>query len=425
MSKEVLVRVENVSKKFCRDLKTSLWYGVKDLTGELLGGRQGQSELRPKEFWAVKDVSFELRRGECLGLIGRNGAGKSTLLKMLNGLIKPDTGRITMDGRVGALIELGSGFNPILTGRENIYNNGSVLGISKKEIDKVIDEIIAFSEIEKFIDSPVAYYSSGMKVRLGFSVAVHMKPDVLILDEVLAVGDSGFKIKSFNKINEMMKNAAVIFVSHSMPNVAIISNKILLMEYGQMEFHGEDVSTGIDKYFDHFGGNDPKVEFDEFAQVEEVTVASSEKYLNLEGMPAVDYQDDLKVGIRVKVDPSIDWFHVKVQLTDKDLKIVGIYDSFQFQEPIQNDKEIHDLLAVIPNCIFINGEYSVTIFIQQRDMILKKWNLLGLYRYWTKFRVKASDALGYVPAVVYLPGRIEFSKELADGKSEIKKESNS
>jgi hypothetical protein len=145
----------------------------------------------------------------------------------------------------------------------------------------------------------------------------------------------------------------------------------------------------------------------------------------LEGMPAVDYQDDLKVGIRVKVDPSIDWFHVKVQLTDKDLKIVGIYDSFQFQEPIQNDKEIHDLLAVIPNCIFINGEYSVTIFIQQRDMILKKWNLLGLYRYWTKFRVKASDALGYVPAVVYLPGRIESSKELADGKSEIKKESNS
>ncbi|CAE8669088.1 unnamed protein product [Polarella glacialis] len=247
MSKEVLVRVENVSKKFCRDLKTSLWYGVKDLTGELLGGRQGQSELRPKEFWAVKDVSFELRRGECLGLIGRNGAGKSTLLKMLNGLIKPDTGKITMDGRVGALIELGSGFNPILTGRENIYNNGSVLGISKKEIDKVIDEIIAFSEIEKFIDSPVAYYSSGMKVRLGFSVAVHMKPDVLILDEVLAVGDSGFKIKSFNKINEMMKNAAVIFVSHSMPNVAIISNKILLMEYGQMEFHGGKCFHRIDK----------------------------------------------------------------------------------------------------------------------------------------------------------------------------------
>jgi len=204
-----------------------------------------------------------------------------------------------------------------------------------------------------------------------------------------------------------MKNAAVIFVSHSMPNVAIISNKVLLMEYGKMEHYGEDVSTGIDKYFEHFGGNDPKVEFDVFAQVEEVVVEPSEHFRDLEGMPAVDYLDDLNVGIRVKVDPSIDWFHVKVQITDKDLKIVGIYDSFQFQEAIPNDKETHNLTATIPQCIFINGEYSVTIFIQQRDMVLKKWNLLGLYRYWAKFRVKASDALGYVPAVVYLPGRIQ------------------
>ena len=409
MAGEVLVKVEGVSKKFCRDLKTSLWYGVKDLTSELLGGRHDQANLRPKEFWAVNGINFELRRGECLGLIGRNGAGKSTMLKMLNGLIKPDTGKITIEGRVGALIELGSGFNPILTGRENIYNNGSVLGIPKKEIDQVIDEIIEFSEIEKFIDTPVAYYSSGMKVRLGFSVAVHMKPDVLILDEVLAVGDSGFKIKSFNKINEMMKNAAVIFVSHSMPNVAIISNKILLMEYGKMEHYGEDVSSGIDKYFEHFGGNDPKLEFNEFAQVEEVEVVPSQKYASLGGVPAIDYQDDLNVRIRVKVDRNIDWFHVKVQITDKDLKIVGIYDSFQFQEAIQNDQDIHDLQAVIPNCIFINGEYSVSIFIQQRDMVLKKWNLLGLYRYWTKFRVKASSTLGYVPAVVYLPGEVSKS----------------
>jgi len=411
MAEEPLVKVENVSKKFCRDLKTSLWYGVKDLTAEFLGGRKDHSELRPKEFWAVNDVSFELKRGECLGLIGRNGAGKSTLLKMLNGLIKPDRGRITMNGRVGALIELGAGFNPILTGRENIYNNGSVLGISKKEIDSVIDEIIEFSEIEKFIDTPVQYYSSGMKVRLGFSVAVHMKPDVLILDEVLAVGDSGFKIKSFNRINEMMKNAAVIFVSHSMPNVAIISNKVLLMEYGKMEHYGEDVSSGIDKYFEHFGGNDPKLEFNEYAQVEEVKVRPSEKYSGDEGMPAIDYQDDLRVDLRVKVTREIEWFHVKVQITDKDLKIVGIYDSFQFQEAIQNDRDVHDLEAIIPNCIFINGEYSVTIFIQQRDMVMKKWNLLGLYRYWTKFRVKASDALGYVPAVVYLPGVIKENED--------------
>src|ERR1043166_9994626 len=133
---EVLVRVEGAGKKFCRSLKRSLWYGVKDIAAEIAGGSRTHEELRPGEFWAVRDVSFELRRGECLGLIGRNGAGKTTLLKMLNGLIKPDDGRITMRGRVGALIALGAGFNPILTGRENIYVNGAVLGLTRKEIDR-------------------------------------------------------------------------------------------------------------------------------------------------------------------------------------------------------------------------------------------------------------------------------------------------
>jgi lipopolysaccharide transport system ATP-binding protein len=203
-SDEVLVRVEGVSKKFCRSLKKSLWYGVCDIGAELNPFRRrvaevagsgllvagnssnpesselatsysppvtGEAGLRPGEFWAVNDVSFELRRGECLGLIGHNGAGKTTLLKMLNGLIKPDSGKITMRGRVGALIALGAGFNPILTGRENIYINGSVLGLSKKEIDEKIDEIIDFAEIGEFIDSPVQNYSSGMSVRLGFSIA--------------------------------------------------------------------------------------------------------------------------------------------------------------------------------------------------------------------------------------------------------------
>jgi lipopolysaccharide transport system ATP-binding protein len=194
MKDEVLVKVEGVSKKFCRDLKRSLWYGVKDISSELFGAKKN-GQLRPKEFWAVDDVSFELRRGECLGLIGHNGAGKSTLLKMLNGLIKPDKGTITMHGRIGALIELGSGFNPILTGRENIYNNGSVLGFSRKEIDAKFDSIVEFAELSEFIDTPVQNYSSGMKVRLGFAVAAQMEPDVLLIDEVLAVGDIGFSFK--------------------------------------------------------------------------------------------------------------------------------------------------------------------------------------------------------------------------------------
>jgi lipopolysaccharide transport system ATP-binding protein len=199
VSADIIVRVEGVSKKFCRDLKRSLWYGLKDTAADLLGGRSSNG-LRPDEFWALDGVSLELARGECLGLIGRNGAGKTTLLKMLNGLIKPDKGRIELAGRVGALISLGAGFNPILTGRENIYVNGSVLGLTKKEIDSKLAEIVAFAEIDDFIDTPVQSYSTGMQVRLGFAVATAMQPDVLLLDEVLAVGDVAFRAECYERL---------------------------------------------------------------------------------------------------------------------------------------------------------------------------------------------------------------------------------
>jgi lipopolysaccharide transport system ATP-binding protein len=232
MADDVLVKVENVSKKFCRSLKKSLWYGMKDLTAEALGGSRNHDHLRKDEFWAVNDVSFELKRGECLGLIGQNGAGKTTLLRMLNGLIKPDKGRIEMRGRVGALIALGAGFNPILTGRENIYVNGSVLGLTKKEIDAKIEEIIDFADIREFIDSPVQSYSSGMAVRLGFSVATALEPDVLLLDEVLAVGDAGFRTRCSNRIGKLLQKVAVIFVTHNMHQVYRLCNRAILMERG-------------------------------------------------------------------------------------------------------------------------------------------------------------------------------------------------
>ncbi len=233
-----LIQVEGVSKKFCLSLKKSLWYGLKDMGNELVGRRHGgHGGLRPKEFWAVKDVSFELRRGECLGLIGRNGAGKTTLLKMLNGLIKPDAGRIEMRGRVGALIALGAGFNPVLTGRENIYVNASVLGLSKHEIDAKIDEIIDFAEIGDFMDTPVQNYSSGMAVRLGFAVASSFEPDILLLDEVLAVGDEGFRHKCYSRISSILRNAAVIFVTHSMEYVGGMCNSAVRMYKGAATYY--------------------------------------------------------------------------------------------------------------------------------------------------------------------------------------------
>jgi lipopolysaccharide transport system ATP-binding protein len=207
----------------------------------------GSDGLRPGEFWVNKDVAFELRRGECLGLIGRNGAGKTTLLKMLNGLIKPDAGSITMRGRIGALIALGAGFNPILTGRENIYVNGSILGLSRNEIAEKIGEIIEFAEIGEFIDSPVQSYSSGMQVRLGFAVATALNPDVLILDEVLAVGDAAFRAKCYRRIMEIRKKAAVIFVTHSMEQVSRICDYALVLNKGQVLYSG-DVPGGIRAY---------------------------------------------------------------------------------------------------------------------------------------------------------------------------------
>ncbi|HOE67160.1 MAG TPA: ABC transporter ATP-binding protein [Candidatus Hydrogenedentes bacterium] len=246
---EPLVRVQGASKKFCLSLKKSLWYGLKDMGNELVGRRHGgHGGLRPKEFWAVHDVSFELKRGECLGLIGRNGAGKTTLLKMLNGLIKPDAGRIEMRGRIGALISLGAGFNPILTGRENIYTNASVLGLSKKEIDAKLDEIIDFAEIGEFIDTPVQNYSSGMAVRLGFAVASSLEPDILLIDEVLAVGDLGFKYKCFRRISSVMERAAVIFVSHDMGSVASTSSKAMLMDRGRVMALSDDCPSVIQSY---------------------------------------------------------------------------------------------------------------------------------------------------------------------------------
>jgi len=257
---EVLIKVDNVSKKFCRDFKKSLWYGVKDSASDIfnINRKEPKNELpqlREGEFWANQNISFEVKRGECLGLIGRNGAGKTTLLKVLNGLIKPDTGRIEIKGKVGALIALGSGFNPVLTGRENIYINGSILGLSNKEIDEKLDEIIEFAEVSEAIDSPVRTYSSGMNVRLGFSIATVLNPDVLFIDEVLAVGDTNFRLKCYNQIKKLLPYSAVIFVSHNMFDLCRICTKVLVLKSGEPCYNGA-LEKGINVY--NFLNHDPK-----------------------------------------------------------------------------------------------------------------------------------------------------------------------
>lgn len=240
MKNNVLLEFEGISKKYCKNLNRSLLYGLSDLSKELLGVSGDVDKLRRDEFWALNDVSFNLKKSESIGLIGHNGAGKTTILKLINGLIKPTKGIIKVMGDVGALIALGTGFNPVLSGRENIWIAGAVLGYSKDDIERKFDEIIEFSEVGDFIDAPVKSYSSGMLARLGFSVAVHIEPDILLVDEVLAVGDLNFAIKCYKKISDFRQNGgSIILVSHSMYTIRTNCNKGIWIENGMVKKIGE------------------------------------------------------------------------------------------------------------------------------------------------------------------------------------------
>lgn len=248
MGGDVLVKVDHVSKKYCKSLKQSMFYGMNDIGRNMLRLDSKPEVLRKDEFWAVNDVSFELKRGETLGLIGSNGSGKTSLLKMLNGIFWPDKGEITIRGRVGALIAVGAGFHPVLTGRENIYVNGAILGMTKQELDKQFDAIVDFADIGDFLDTPVKYYSSGMFVRLGFAVAVHCEPDILLIDEVLAVGDASFRGKCYNMIADLKKKCSVILVSHDMGAIARVCDRCIFLSHGDLKMDGAPVEV-IQAYY--------------------------------------------------------------------------------------------------------------------------------------------------------------------------------
>jgi lipopolysaccharide transport system ATP-binding protein len=239
----------NVSKKFGLTLKQSLKYGLRDMAQTFIGSQVRSDRLRQGEFWAVRNVGFEIGKGESLGIMGVNGSGKSTLLRLLNGVYAPDDGLIQIRGRVAALIAAGAGFAPMLSGRENVYINGSLLGLTKREVDKLMDEIIAFSELEEFIDLPVRNYSSGMFVRLGFAIAALSRPDVLLMDEVLAVGDLNFQKKCFDCILGLkQQGTSIVLVSHSPGSIWAVCDRGLFMDHGHVLVQGsaEDVVRAYD-----------------------------------------------------------------------------------------------------------------------------------------------------------------------------------
>jgi lipopolysaccharide transport system ATP-binding protein len=248
MNDDAMIKVENISKKYCRSLIKSMSYGLLDIGKNMCGFGSHPERLRKDEFWALQGVSFEIKKGESLALIGPNGSGKTTLLKMLNGIFWPDKGKISLRGKTGALIAVGAGFHPLLTGRENIYVNSAILGMNKKEVDRKFDAIIEFADIGDFLDSPVKHYSSGMFVRLGFAIAVHCEPDILLVDEVLAVGDMNFQAKCIDRMEELgRKGVTKIYVSHDMFSVARICNKAIYIDEGKVKGYG-DVGSIINQY---------------------------------------------------------------------------------------------------------------------------------------------------------------------------------
>ena len=363
MSNEVLIRAEGVSKKFCRNLKKSLIYGGSDIINGFFGKKRSE-QLRKDEFWAVNDVNFEVRRGECLGLIGHNGAGKSTLLKMLNGLIRPDKGHIEMHGKVGALIELGAGFSPLLTGRENVYNNGAVLGFTKEEIERKFDEIVEFAELKDFIDSPVQNYSSGMKVRLGFAIAAQMAPDILLIDEVLAVGDMGFVLKCFNHMDKLLKNTAIILVSHAMPQVVRMATDLLIMEKGKQQFYGKDIGDGVNLYYSKFGSEIVNFQRDDKAELISVEIQNvGKETIKIEDKPLINAYGAVSIKLKILSKVKIIQPFIYIAFYDKEQRNFAEVNNClesKLNDSIEENKE-YTFQVNFDALKFAQGMYSITI----------------------------------------------------------------
>src|SRR5712691_1204372 len=248
---DTVIELSSVSKRY--RLRGGGWYvtSIKDELGRLSARLLGREVPPREEFWALRDISFSLKRGDTLGLIGRNGAGKSTLLKVLSRVTVPTTGSFVTNGRLGSLIEIGAGFHPDLTGRENIFLNGSIMGMTRMEVQRKFDQIVAFSEVERFIDTPIKHYSSGMQMRLGFAVAAHTDPDILLIDEILAVGDASFQAKCLNKMAELREqDKTIILVSHNLTNITEHAKTVLWIDHGSVRMIGESEAV-VDAYLEH------------------------------------------------------------------------------------------------------------------------------------------------------------------------------
>ena len=360
MKKDIVIKVEGLSKQYSigkRDSYLTLRDKLMELPNKIF-----KREKKPT-FWALKDVSFEVKRGEVLGVIGRNGAGKSTLLKILARITEPTTGKITMRGRVASMLEVGTGFNPELTGRENIYLNGSILGMSHKEIDTKFTEITDFAGIGKFLDTPVKHYSSGMYVRLAFAVAAHLDSDILLVDEVLAVGDAEFQKKCLGKMSDLANcGRTVIFVSHNVESVRKLCNKVIILELSTIKYSGP-VNLGVDVY--------TKIEKTQSKQISFPKNANADIHINkiwltnIDGDYSSSFQlsESPQIWVELEVNNSTDRAEVSLQITNSiGVNLIFSNLSYYNENKFYNfQKGIYHAQISVDSSLLLPDTYTISI----------------------------------------------------------------
>ena len=378
--KEVVLSVEGVSKKFCRSLKHSLFYGIQDIASDIAGMRSDKRDLRNKEFWALDNVSFELRRGEALGLVGKNGSGKSTLLRIIAGLIKPDKGQVRVRGTVAPLIALGAGFNPVLTGRENVYANMSILGLTKQEIDERFDAVVEFAEIGEAIDAPVRSYSSGMAARLGFASAIYTEPDILLIDEVLAVGDINFRAKCHRKLEELKKkDTSFILVSHQSQAILNVCETAVYLSYGKqiavgtaisiMSRYEKDLLLRGTEINSGFMSRPPKPEHESLG-LDIISLSFKDREENILQFPISGEPTLLCVGCKVLKKLENTNLYLVIREINSERDIILHLSTFFDDESLTLTSGECEIRVDLPCLGLKPGSYMMTVFIKQNSLYI-------------------------------------------------------
>jgi lipopolysaccharide transport system ATP-binding protein len=378
-----MISVENLSKRYLvghREQRggQASYTALRDVIGQelrnfarkatdVMRGRQVVQGDTIEEFWALKDVNFEVRQGEVLGIIGRNGAGKSTLLKILSRITEPTGGRVTLRGRVASLLEVGTGFHPELTGRENIYLNGAILGMTRAEIRRKFDEIVAFAGVERFLDTPVKRYSSGMYVRLAFAVAAHLEPEILIIDEVLAVGDAEFQKKCLGKMSEVSQEGrTVLFVSHNMGAVMQLTQRAVLLSGGTIAYIG-DPQSAVQRYLTESGGGN-LVEFDvrSARRIYQGTGEARITFLRFNSaLPRFEFNEPINFSVKIVAQEDLPCVRVRLAVHRQDGVPVGGSSSDDIAG-IKSGEE-RELNVTLPPSRLAPGSYHCDVTIGKGD----------------------------------------------------------